>query len=190
VTLLCDSRDAAGFDVVGVVEHVDDFVGAVAKRTGWRASLADASARGLDVARNALSYDGENERWRPDMLTAEEVAAVALHTACDAAVYAAAAERAASLDPVGSVELAPVTAAGTPDEAAADRTATLAALLLRRSEAAASFPAPDFPPACALVLFYHIAKTGGSYVRSLMQASRAAGDWAVRALQRVSCATC
>ena len=169
--------------MVGVVEHVDDFVGAVAQRTGWRASLADTSASGLDAARNALSYDGENERWRPERLTAEEVAAIAQFTACDAAVYAAAAERAATLDSVGSVQLAPVAAAGARDGAAADRRATLAALLQRRAEAAAAIRAPDSPPACALVIFYHIAKTGGSYVRSLMQASRAAGDWAVRALQ-------
>ena len=178
--------------MVGVVEHVDDFVGAVAQRTGWRASLADTSASGLDAARNAQSYDGENERWRSDKLAAEEVAAIKQFTACDAAVYAAAAERAAALDPVESVELAPVAAAGSRGEAeaSADRGATLAALLQRRAEAAAAFRAPDSPPACALVLFYHIAKTGGSYVRSLMQASRAAGDWAVRALRRVGGATC
>ena len=180
----------AGFDVVGVVDHVDDFVAAVAARTGWRASLAGAPASVLAAARNAISYDGEDERWRPDRLTAEESAAIKQYTACDAAVYAAASERAASLDSVGSVELAPAGAAGDGDEAlsAERRNASLAVLRRQRAEAAAAIRPLESPSNCTLLLFYHIAKTGGSYVRSLMQASRAAGDWTVRAALRCSSA--
>jgi hypothetical protein len=181
----------AGFDVVGVVGHVDDFIAAVAERTGWRASLAGTPAQELNAARNALSYDGDNERWRPDRLTAGETAAIKQYTACDAAVYAAAAERAASLDSVGSLELAPVGEADAGEEASASRRrATIAELRQRRAQAAAAYLAPESPPSCALLIFYHVAKTGGSYVRSLMQASRAAGDWAVRALRRLRCMHC
>lgn len=169
---------------MGVVGRVDDFLAAVAARTGWRAP-AEASASDLVAARNAQSYGGENERWRPDRLSAEERAAIARFTACDAAVYAAAAERAATLEPGGSAELAPAAADGVDGVSTEDtrRSAAIAALRLQRAVAAAAVRTPESPPECALLVFYHIAKTGGSYVRSLMQASRAAGDWAVRALR-------
>ena len=80
------------FDVVGVTERVEDFLAALAARTGWRESLAGSSAEELKAARNALSYDGDHHRWRWEHLSAEDATVIHNNTRCDAALYAAAVE--------------------------------------------------------------------------------------------------
>ncbi len=183
------------FDVIGVTERLDAFLAALAERTGWRAALEDGDAA-LAAARNAQSYEGEGARWRRGALTAAEVAALAEHTACDTALHAAAAATAGVTAPAAIA--APAALPTLPSHEADDadavtearRAAALTALRAQhRIAAAAGNNAPASGgalPRCALVVFYHVAKTGGAYVRFLMQASRAAGDWQARALAQVS----
>lgn len=179
----------SGFNVIGVTERLDDFLAALSARTGWHETLEGAWAEVIVAARNAQSYEGVHARWRQDALGAEEQAALAQHTACDAVVYRAAAAL-AQAPPHAALSTADVRpsmlpATPPPDEAEVAttperRAAVLAALRARRREhaAAAMAHAPEGSlPRCALVVFYHVAKTGGSYVRFLMQASRAGGEW-------------
>ncbi len=199
-------QNLQAFDVVGVTERLDAFITALGERTGWRETLSEATLGALLAAHNAQRYDGTNARWRRDALTADELAALAEHTACDTSVYAAAsaaqnaAERAtgafaappliepAQSPPPQQTPLTVAPAAADNAEKDARRAVALAALreqhraeaVERMSATPAAAPGGALP-SCALLVFYHVAKTGGSYVRFLMQASRAAGDWQVSA---------
>jgi hypothetical protein len=194
------------FDVVGVTERLDAFIAALGERTGWRETLSEATLGALLAAHNAQRYDGTNARWRRDALTADELTALAEHTACDISVYAAAsAAQNAAVRATGAFAAPPVVEPAQPpppqqaqhtvapdaaDDAENDARRAVALAALReqhRAEAVermSALPAAapgGALPSCALLVFYHVAKTGGSYVRFLMQASRAAGDWQVSA---------
>jgi hypothetical protein len=201
-----------GFDVVGVTERLDAFIAALGERTGWRETLSQETLGALLAAHAAQSYEGADARWQRSALTADELAALAEHTACDASVYAAALA-ALNADVPATVAFAsptvivpaqpplqrgPLTVAPAADvEDDARRAAALAALREQhRAEAAermSALPAAapgGALPSCALLVFYHVAKTGGAYVRFLMQASRAAGDWQVSAACAVHSMAC
>jgi hypothetical protein len=178
------------FDVIGVTERLDAFLAALAERTGWRAAL-EGGAAALAAAGNAQSFEGEHARWRRSALTAAEVAALAEYTACDAALHVAAAAAAGITSPpaIAAPAALPTLPSHDTDDADAETEARRAAALTalraqHRLAAAAGNNAPASGgalPRCSLVVFYHVAKTGGAYVRFLMQASRAAGDWQARA---------
>jgi hypothetical protein len=77
---------------------MDAWLRALGARSGWVAPSRLVNAAGeptddvriVDAARNAQSYEGEHARWRRAGLPREALAAVRRHTACDAALYAAA----------------------------------------------------------------------------------------------------
>ena len=183
------------FDVVGVTERVEDFLAALAARTGWRESLAGSSEEELKAARNALSYDGDHHRWRWEHLSAEDATVIHNNTRCDAALYAAAVELAGPPSGLAAADGALAAAALSPRDAA--RAAVIEALReqQRVSAAALALSAAGGAGAgaqarCGLLAFFHVAKTGGAYVRALMQASSAGGDWEVRATRMHGCPPC
>ena len=92
------TRLVAAFDVVGTTERLQDWLAAVAARSGWSppAQLVNAAgqptgdARVAAAAHNAQSYEGDDARWRRDRLKPALLLAVQRNTECDAALYDAA----------------------------------------------------------------------------------------------------
>jgi len=88
----------AAFDVVGTTERLQDWLLAVARRSGWTPPSQPVNAAGQPTddprvaaaALNAQSYEGEGERWRRDRLEPALLQAVQRNTECDASLYAAA----------------------------------------------------------------------------------------------------
>ena len=88
----------AAFDVVGTTEQLQDWLLAVARRSGWTPPTQPANAAGQPTddprvaaaALNAQSYEGDGERWRRDRLEPALLQAVERNTECDASLYAAA----------------------------------------------------------------------------------------------------
>ena len=84
--------------MVGTTERLQDWLLAVARRSGWTPPSQPVNAAGqptddprvASAALNAQSYEGEGERWRRDRLEPSLLQAVQRNTECDASLYAAA----------------------------------------------------------------------------------------------------